>query len=226
MIRPTIVGTCDEGPLIDAIQCGEAGCFETLVTRYERRIFRLAKNITQNDWDAEDVLQEAFLKAYQHLKQFKGNSHFYTWLVRIAINQAMMKLRRRRPNHFSLDDPIATNEDFLPRELADGRPTPERRYSQNELAEIFSSAIADLHPKQRAVFRLREVEDFSTEETANVLGLSVSAVKSRLRRARLKLRDKLYYLGGDDDGYSSATPQGTVETNVLPRAAAKLTNPN
>jgi len=180
-----------ETGLVDAARGGDAGSFETLVNRYERKIFRLAKNITQNDADAEEVMQDAFLKAYEHLKDFQGNSRFYTWLVRITINQALMKLRKRRPNHVSLDEPIESEDDLLPREVEDWRPTPERQYSQDELARILNEAIEELHTPLRVVFQLRDVEKMSTEETAKLLSLSIPAVKSRLLRARLQMRQKL-----------------------------------
>lgn len=180
-----------EAGLVDAARGGDAASFETLVNRYERKIFRLAKNITQNDADAEEVMQDAFLKAYEHLKDFQGNSRFYTWLVRITINQALMKLRKRRPNQVSLDEPIEGEEDLMPREVEDWRPTPEKQYSQNELARILNEAIEDLNTPLRVVFQLRDVEKMSTEETAKLLNLSIPAVKSRLLRARLQLRLKL-----------------------------------
>ena len=137
------------------------------------------------------MLQEAFLKAYEHLGEFQGNSRFYTWLVRIAVNQALMKLRKRRPNQVSLDEEIDTGEELMPREVEDWGPSPEERYQQTELSGILSSVISDLDPSFRIVFQLRDIEELSTEETAEALGLSIPAVKSRLLRARLKLRQKL-----------------------------------
>jgi RNA polymerase sigma-70 factor (ECF subfamily) len=181
----------DEPVLVAAAQAGDISAFETLVSRYERKIFRLAQNITQNREDAEDVMQEAFLKAYEHLSGFQGNSRFYTWLVRIAVNQALMKLRKRRPNQVSIDEEVNTGEDLIPREIEDWGPSPEDRYKQTEMSDILSSTIADLDPLFRIVFQLRDIEELSTEETAEALGLSVPAVKSRLLRARLKLRQKL-----------------------------------
>jgi RNA polymerase sigma-70 factor (ECF subfamily) len=193
------VGPDDEAALVGAAKAGDTSAFETLVARYERKIFRLAMNITQNREDAEDVMQEAFLKSYQHIGEFQGNSRFYTWLVRIAVNQALMKLRKRRPNQFSLDDAVETEEDVMPRELEDWGPSPEQRYVQTELQQILGQVIADLEPGFRVVFQLRDVEELSTEETAEVLGLSIPAVKSRLLRARLKLRQKLnrYFRRGE-----------------------------
>jgi RNA polymerase sigma-70 factor (ECF subfamily) len=188
---PSQVVKEDEPVLVAAAQAGDISAFETLVSRYERKIFRLAQNITQNREDAEDVMQEAFLKAYEHLAGFQGNSRFYTWLVRIAVNQALMKLRKRRPNQVSIDEEVNTGEDLIPREIEDWGPSPEDRYKQTEMSDILSSTIADLDPPFRIVFQLRDIEELSTEETAEALGLSVPAVKSRLLRARLKLRQKL-----------------------------------
>jgi RNA polymerase sigma-70 factor (ECF subfamily) len=181
----------DEAALVAEVQSGNATCFETLMGRYERKIFHLAKNITKNDSDAEEVTQESFFKAFEHIEDFKGESRFFTWLVRITVNQALMNLRKRRPNQFSLDDPIAAEEFSNPREIEDWGPTPEALYSQNELARILSRTIAELHPPLGAVLQLRDVENLSTEETATLLRISVSAVKSRLLRARLALREKL-----------------------------------
>jgi len=189
-IASTIVRE-DEGALVAAAKAGNAKAFEELVNRYEHKIFRLAQNITQNREDAEDVMQEAFLKSFSNLNRFQGDSRFYTWLVRIAVNEALMKLRKRRPNQVSLDEPVETEEDSMPREIEDWGPSPEQRYAQTQLQEILSGAIAELDPALRIVFLLRDVEELSTEETAELLGLSVPAVKSRLLRARLRLRQRL-----------------------------------
>ena len=188
---PSQVVQADEPVLVAAAKSGDVAAFETLVNRYERKIFRLTQNITQNREDAEDAMQEAFLKAYEHLGDFEGNSRFYTWLVRIAVNQALMKLRRRRPNVVSLDEEVDTGEDMVPRDVEDWGPSPIERFEQTELGEILAKVIAELDPPFRVVFQLRDIEQLSTEETAEALGLSVPAVKSRLLRARLKLRQKL-----------------------------------
>jgi RNA polymerase sigma-70 factor, ECF subfamily len=188
---PSQVVKEDEPALVAAAQAGDLNAFDTLVGRYERKIFRLAQNITQNREDAEDVMQEAFLKAFEHLDEFQGNSRFYTWLVRIAVNQALMKLRKRRPNQVSLDEQLDTGEELIPREVEDWGPSPMERFEQTELAGILSTVIGELDPSFRIVFQLRDIEGLSTEETAEALGLSVPAVKSRLLRARLKLRTKL-----------------------------------
>jgi RNA polymerase sigma-70 factor (ECF subfamily) len=166
--------------------------FTELVNRYESNIFRLARHITQSPEDAEDVLQETFLKAYEHLGDFQGNSKFYTWLVRIAVNQSLMKLRKRKSDaSVSLDDPYDTGEENLTREVAVWEPNPEQTYSREEIRAILEKAVDSLPPAFRAVFALRDIEELSTEETAAMLNLSVPAVKSRLLRARLRLREKL-----------------------------------
>lgn len=197
---PSQVVKDDESALVAAAKAGDISAFETLVGRYERKIFRLTQNITQNREDAEDAMQEAFLKAYEHLQTFEGNSRFYTWLVRIAVNQALMKLRKRRPNIVSLDEEVDTGEDMVPREVEDWGPSPADRYAQTELSEILTKVIGELDPPFRIVFQLRDIEELSTEETAEALGLSVPAVKSRLLRARLKLRQTLnqYFRRGEN----------------------------
>jgi RNA polymerase sigma-70 factor, ECF subfamily len=182
----------DELALVQAAKRGDVAAFEELVKRYDRNIFRIAHHITQNREDAEDVVQDAFLKAYGNLEQFQGNSKFYTWLVRIAVNESLMKLRRRRADRtVSLDEDIETEEDTMPREVADWSPNPEQLYRQGELKEILRKTIHGLPPGFRTVFVLRDVEGLSTEETAEALDLSIPAVKSRLLRARLQLRERL-----------------------------------
>ncbi len=184
--------TGDESVLVNAARKGDITAFEELVRRYDRNVFRIAQHITQNREDAEDVVQDAFLKAYQNLGQFQGQSKFYTWLVRIAVNEALMRLRRRRPERMvSLDEDVKTEEDSMPREIADWTPNPEQQYNQAELKDILSRTIQGLPTSFRTVFVLRDVEGLSTEETAEALGLSIPAVKSRLLRARLQLRERL-----------------------------------
>ena len=183
----------DEGALVSAAKGGDTSAFEELVNRYERKIFRLGMNITQNKEDAEDVMQDAFMKSYLNLDRFKGDSRFYTWLVRIAVNEALMKLRKRRPSQVSLDEPLAgaDGDDSVFREIEDWGPSPEKKFAQTELNEILNGVIGELDPIFRVAFLLRDEEGLSTEETAQILGISEAAVKSRLLRARLKLRQKL-----------------------------------
>ena len=187
--NPTLV---DESELVSRAQAGEDEAFADLVSRYQSKIYRLAKNITQNNEDAEDVLQEAFLKAYSHLAGFQRNSRFYTWIVRIAVNEALMKLRKRRSDRtVPLDEPVDTGEEAVAREIAVWEDNPEQRYSHEEMQQILDDAVDELKPDFRTVFVLRDIEELSTEETAETLGISIPAVKSRLLRARLALREKL-----------------------------------
>jgi len=201
----------DELKLVRAAKDGDVSAFEQLVKRYDRNVFRIANHITHSREDAEDVVQEAFLKAYSNLEKFQEQSKFYTWLVRIAVNEALMKLRKRRPERFvSLDEDVKTEDDSLPREVADWSPNPEQLYNQEELRDILSRTIQGLPPTFRTVFVLRDVEGLSTEETAEALELSVPAVKSRLLRARLQLRERLnrYFQrnkGADVDGNGNDT---------------------
>jgi RNA polymerase sigma-70 factor (ECF subfamily) len=191
--------------LVERAQGGDETAFEELISRYERKVFRLAKNITNNQEDAEDVLQETFLKVYSHLEGFQGNSKFYTWLVRIAVNEALMRLRKRKSDRtVSMDDEIDTGEDTMVREIAVWEDDPEKRYSQEEIKAILDEAVAGLRPAFRTVFVLRDIEELSTEETAQMLDLSIPAVKSRLLRARLQLREKLtrYFKRKGDDVFA------------------------
>src|SRR5215467_3797333 len=195
----------DESALIAQSREGDAEAYGQLVRRYQGKIFRLAQHITQNREDAEDVLQETFLKAYEHLGQFQGQSKFYTWIVRIAVNQALMKLRRRKTDKsVSLDETIDTGEDTVTREVAAWAENPEQRFSREELGGILDTAIDSLEPLYRSVFVLRDIEELSTEETADALGLSIPAVKSRLLRARLQLREKLtrFFKRKGDDAFA------------------------
>ena len=187
----------EEGPhpdlaLIDRVKAGDISAYDVLVRKYERQIFRIAQHITQNREDAEDVMQDAFLKAYEKLEQFQGNAKFYTWLVRIAVNESLMRLRKRRTGRtVSMDEDIETEEGHVPRDFADWAPDPEQNYDNTELSEILRKTIQGLPRGFRVVFALRDIEGLSTEETAEALNLSVPAVKSRLLRARLQLRERL-----------------------------------
>src|SRR5579863_7881564 len=156
---PVEVPVDDELELVTKARQGDTAAFSDLVRRYEGKIFRLAMNITQNREDAEDVLQESFLKAYEHLDQFLGNSKFYTWIVRIAVNQALMKLRKRRSDRaVSLDEQIDTGEDTVVREIAAWDPDPEQRYNREELHTILTGVIDELAPIYKTVVTLRDVD--------------------------------------------------------------------
>ena len=205
-IQSSKVEPGDELALVRAAKSGDISAFEQLVKRYDRNVFRLAQHITQNREDAEDVVQEAFLKAYQHLNGFQEQSKFYTWLVRIAVNESLMKLRKRRADKtVSLDQEIETEDNSMPRVVTDWSPNPEQVYGQAELNRNLARTIGGLPGGFRTVFVLRDVEGLSTEETAEALQLSVPAVKSRLLRARLQLRERLNrYFKKPKDGEGKA----------------------
>jgi RNA polymerase sigma-70 factor, ECF subfamily len=202
MAATTDAGVFDESGLLAKARDGDAAAFSELVNQYSRKIYRLAKHITQNDSEAEDVLQETFLKAFEHLRDFHGQSKFYTWIVRIAVNESLMKLRKRKSDRtVPLDEPLDTGEDTVVREIAVWDENPEQQYSREEIGQILDEAVQSLKPSFRTVFVLRDIEELSTEETAEALGISIPAVKSRLLRARLQLREKLtrfFRRKGDD----------------------------
>jgi len=179
-----------EREIILQAQRGSIAAFEQLVNRYERRIFRLARTVTRPE-DTEDIVQNAFVKAFRHLPEFRGDSRFYTWLARITINEALMKMRKRRWNEVSINDSPDDDRAVTPRELVDWGSGPEQRYSENELKDILAGAMSKLKPPYRAVFQLRHVDELSIQETARALGLSCSAVKACSRRARRQLRNLL-----------------------------------
>ncbi|HUV71021.1 MAG TPA: sigma-70 family RNA polymerase sigma factor [Terracidiphilus sp.] len=194
--------------LVERVRGGDIAAYDELVRKYERQIFRIAQHITQNREDAEDVMQDAFLKAYQKLDQFQGNSKFYTWLVRIAVNESLMRLRKRRTGKMvSIDEDLETEDGSVPRDLADWAPDPEQNYTQTELGKILEKTIKGLPPGFRVVFELRDVQGLSTEDTAEALGLSVPAVKSRLLRARLQLRERLSRYFKNKPGSRMAGPR-------------------
>jgi RNA polymerase sigma-70 factor (ECF subfamily) len=180
-----------EAEIITEARNGSATAIEQLVERYERRLFRTARNITGNHEDSEEVVQNAFVKAFRNLASFRGDSRFYTWLTRIAVNEGLMKIRGRRPKEISIDDSDERENPIIPEELQDWGPTPEERYSQEELRTILETTIDKLAQRYRIVFQLRDIEGFSTEETAQMLGLSIPSIKTRLRRARIQLRNSL-----------------------------------
>jgi RNA polymerase sigma-70 factor, ECF subfamily len=182
----------DDMTLVHACKSGDVGAFEELVTRHERKLFRIALHVTQNREDARDVVQEAFLKAFRNLNQFRENSQFSTWLVRITINQSLMKVRKAyRTKEVGIDQGFQTEANELSPEVVDWAPNPEERYEASELREILIKALQALRPALSLVFVLRDVEGLSTEQTSEALVLSQAVVKMRLMRARLQLRDRL-----------------------------------
>ena len=179
--------------------------------RYDRKLLRITQQVTNNLEDAQDAVQEAFLKAYQKLSQFRGNSKFSTWLIRIALNESFMKLRKRRsePEPIDYEDPNGEN---LPLDIADWSPNAEQHYSRTELREILQKTLSELAPPLRVVFVLRDIEELSIKETAAALDLHPNAVKARLLRARLQLREKLTKYFREPWRTKRRSPR---ETNIL-----------
>jgi RNA polymerase sigma-70 factor, ECF subfamily len=194
-----------DAALVDAARRRDPEAFKDLVTRYGPRIFRLAQKITRNREDAEEVSQDSFVQAFLHMDTFRGDSSFNTWLTRIAVNQSLMKLRTRRSREVHFDRPVTSEDTHFSADIADDSLTPEQRYWQEEVRRILGSAMGELPVSLREVLHLREVEECSTEETARMLGLSITAVKSRSHRARQKLRQALtrYFPQSELAGFST-----------------------
>jgi len=191
----------NEQSLVAAAQAGDSDAFVALLNHYSRHIYRLGVSITGNHHDAEDVLQEASLKAYTALAEFRGHSRFYTWLVRIAVNVALGKLRKRALwKESSLDEPRESEDgsSYIPMEIESWGENPEEACLKSDLQQVLSEVIQKLDPKSRTIFTLRDVEKFSIEETAKLLSLSIPVVKTRLLRSRLKLREELTKYFGKD----------------------------
>jgi RNA polymerase sigma-70 factor (ECF subfamily) len=174
--------------LVTAIKRGDPLAFEKLVLRYKPRMFAVAKRITKNREDAEDVVQESFHKAFRHLNDFQEKSRFSTWMTRIAMNEAFMLLRRRRGIPEVLPEGPDDDVEFFSARFVDRCPSPEEACCLRERKEILTKAINRLGPEMRKTVLLRDIEERSTEETAQILGASIGVVKSRLLRGRRKLR--------------------------------------
>ena len=190
-------GAMDDAMLVAAAKSGDDEAFELLVERYGRIVLFTVLRFTANREDAEDVVQQSFQKAFVHLKKFQGRSSFSTWLTRIAINEALMSRRNgRRWHEVSLDEPKITGKTNLVPEIADSNTDPEHSYFQQERQRILFCAMHELRPGMRVALQLRELHERSVGETARILGVSASAVKSRVIRGRRVLRNKLMmYLG-------------------------------
>jgi len=183
----------DESALIRRVCNGDKEAFYDLVKPYERSIYTAAMSVVGNPADAEEVAQEAVLKAFEHLSSFRAESKFSTWVIQITINEARMKLRKaRRHLYDSIDEPQSDEEgDCIPRDFADWREIPSEALEGRELREALQRALDSLAPKYREVLILRDVQHYSIEETAKMLGITEASVKTRLLRARLQMRDAL-----------------------------------
>ena len=182
----------EEYAFLAAAKRGDSAAFEILCKQSANTAFRVARRIMRNDEDAEDVVQESFQRAFVHLNRFNGDSRFSTWLSRIAINTALMKLRRKhRIWEVSLDESVETEQASSQIDVEDQGPNPEQLYAQRERQRILSEAMSVLTPGMRKAFELRELDERSTEETARMMGISIGAVKARLFHGRRKLRERL-----------------------------------
>lgn len=189
-----------ERELVEEARKGSEDAFEQLVGGYSVKILRIACSITRHYQDAEDVMQTTFLKAFNKLPLFRGDSSFYTWLASIAVNEALMRIRRRRNEVL-----IEKSEEIGDAESADdfihaAGPNPEQSCSHHEVRRILAAAINKLKPGQRVIFHLRDIEGLSLHEIAESLNLTLPAVKTRLHRARIALRRSLYYLVRPQNG--------------------------
>jgi RNA polymerase sigma-70 factor (ECF subfamily) len=177
--------------LVRFAQGGENRAFDELVRRYQDKVYRLSYKILRHEDDAAEALQDAFLSAYRGLKNFKAESTFSTWLYRIATNASLMKYRKRRDNHISLDQSQSQNEEAEPLQLPDWSAQPTEELLTAEMREVMEEGIQRLPEELRTVFVLRDIEGLSNAEVGEILELSVAAVKSRLHRARIALRERL-----------------------------------
>jgi RNA polymerase sigma-70 factor, ECF subfamily len=185
------IGQDSDGALVAAAKLGESQAFEELVFRHKQKVLAMAQRITNNREDAEDVVQESFHKAFLHLRDFQEKSRFATWLTRIAMNEAFILLRRRRAVFEVLpgspdDDVKSSSEAFV-----DQSPNPEESCWRRERTDLLTKAINRLGPKIRSTILLRDIEERSVEETAQILGTSITAVKARVFQGRRKLRGTL-----------------------------------
>ncbi len=188
--NPVNLDAKDETLVAEAVR-GSSAAFEVLFQRYRQKMFHVALSRLQNTQDAEDAVQQTFQQAFVHLKSFQGQSRFSTWLTRIAINEALMLLRKRRPGHLSIEGHQTVDEESFTLEIKDRAATPEEEYGQLEIHNVLSGAIDELRPILKTVVNLSEIGELSTRKTAETLGVRVGTVKARTFRARRLLRDKI-----------------------------------
>jgi RNA polymerase sigma-70 factor (ECF subfamily) len=178
-----------EENLVAAAKSGQRAAFGELCERHANKVFRVTNRITRNREDAEDAVQDSFLNAFVHLKDFDGRSRFATWLTRIAINSALAKLRKRRGiREVAMDEPSPVAERGRDCDFPDSAPNPEETYRLNERKEVVSTAIGGLLPRARKVVEFHHLQELSMQETAQMLGISTAAAKARMFHARVALR--------------------------------------
>jgi len=206
----------DEDAFLVAAKRGDSAAFEILCKHSANTVFHLARRIMRNNEDAEDVVQESFQKAFIHLKNFNGDSCFSTWLSRIAINAALMKLRKKHHQwDVSLDESAETEQPSSRVDLEDQGLNPEQLYAQIERQKILSEVMKELTPGMRKAIELRELDERSTEETAQIMGISVTAVKGRVFHGRRKLREKLQHYVGSARTSGSDTSRTIANTRPI-----------
>src|SRR5947209_426235 len=187
-----ISDTTDEAQIIASILAGNSHLFHDLIRPHERSVYAMALSLLHNEADAEDVAQEAFLKAFRNLRNFRGESKFSTWLISITLNEARGRLRSKKNIKLeSLDEPREGEGTVTPALLRDWREIPSEALERKEIRQMLQQAITDLPLIYREVFLLRDVEDLSVNQSAEALGISVASVKVRLHRARMMLQKKL-----------------------------------
>jgi RNA polymerase sigma-70 factor, ECF subfamily len=180
---------CTDEEIVERVKSGDTALYEVVMRRYNQRLYRVARAILHDDDEAEDVMQAAYVHAYEHLHQFAGRASFATWLTRIAVHEALARLRLRGRNQ-QLED--TGNEGDFPMKMVETSPDPEQSASQTELSQFLEQALLGLPLQYRAVVMLRDVEDLSTSETASALDLTEENVKIRLHRGRAMMRGWLY----------------------------------
>jgi RNA polymerase sigma-70 factor (ECF subfamily) len=191
-LQDDLAGQFSEDALIRRIQDGERDLFYQLIQPYERRVYSAAYAILRNESEAEDAAQEAALKAFKHIKQFRAEAKFSTWLLQITINEARMRRRKQQAHVMeSIADQQNEDGDYIPRDFADWREIPSETLERSEIRDALMKALAMLGEKYREVFVLRDMQHLSIDETAKILDISTASVKTRLLRARLMLRDLL-----------------------------------
>lgn len=194
LTTPVVTTVADEdAQLVGASKAGDVTAFEQLVSRYDHKLFRIAYNIVHNVDDANDMVQESFIKVFRNLGQFQSQSKFSTWLYRIVVNQCLMEIRRqgRKPAAMDLCPEFSEDDNQLPIDFSDWRPNPEEQYKESELRDLLTRLLQELRPALRVVFIMHDIEGQSLQEVADALELTLAAAKTRSLRARLHLRERL-----------------------------------
>jgi RNA polymerase sigma-70 factor, ECF subfamily len=213
MMSLTALSTMTDEELVQSAQAGESPAFDELVRRYTNVVYRILYKILRHEEDTQDALQDTFVSAYRALPRFRQDAKFSTWIYRVATNAALMKARKRKMNFVSLDHPSEDGEAKTAWELPDWSATPDEELLGVETRRVMEEAIQALPPEQRAAFVLHDVQDLSSAETAEAMGITVSAVNSRLHRARVFLRDRI--------GRYTKHPEPTVARRLDPATQVK-----